>query len=69
MQLDSSLVLLLVFLALFTLDFPCGINDLFIVPRHSVLKFERMECGVHVDSSIGKNKGIACKLPHSAFAA
>lgn len=49
-------VLLRVFLALFTLGFRGGINYLFIVPRHPVLKFRRMECGVQVDSPIGKNK-------------
>lgn len=34
MQLDSSPVLLQVFLALFTLDFQSGINYLFIVPQY-----------------------------------
>lgn len=68
MQIDSSPILLLEFLALFTLAFQGGINYLFIVPRHSVLKLGRIECGVKVDSSVDKSKGITCKLPQSAFA-
>lgn len=68
MQIDSSPILLLVFLALFTLDFQGRINYPFIVPRHSVLKLGRIERRVQADSSVGKSKGITCKLPHSAFA-